>query len=440
MISGPRIVAIDDNVEHLQTLQQGFDRLGGHCVALEYSKALERKSHFRTGVRLVFMDINLLPGSGSALGPRTFDPVVVALRKTLSCENGPYALITWTNMPDNHQALVAYLRENLDPQMVPAADHCLPKGKFLADPDELEKELVGLNFRMPGFGLLMDWERMVSEAADMAVSEVFGLGKGREENSDGSVANLGINIGVAAVGTVRANEYPFHSFVMGMSSVLADRLDHVVPDSDVEGRWAAKLRPYRGVLADWDSKAKLNSFFNVTDVIGASSAPGTVYELRVRDLAPYFSKEQRSGIAAMTSKEFVPIKEQKESKEQVGRLCKWRFVRIGAACDYANGKDRVVEGHAAVEVPESCFASTMLKYRKQFPDTPKNHNWLFQTPPFYWKGETRVLVINLRFRMSFPKRSLTGFRPVYRLREELSSEIALHSANFGTRPGIEEFR
>ena len=89
MISGPRIVAIDDNVEHLEALQQGFDSMGGHCVAIEYSKALTRNVHFRTGVRLVFMDINLLPGSGSALGARTFDPVVVALRRTLCRENGP---------------------------------------------------------------------------------------------------------------------------------------------------------------------------------------------------------------------------------------------------------------------------------------------------------------------------------------------------------------
>ena len=440
MISAPRIVAIDDNVDHLQVLQQGFDSLGGHCVVLEYSKALEREISFRTGVRLVFMDINLLPGSGSALGPRTFDPVVAALRKTLSRENGPYALITWTNMPDNHNALVAYLRGNLDPRMLPAADHCLPKDRFLAAPEELKAELVGLNFRIPGFGLLMDWERIVSEAADMAVSEIYHLGMEREESTDGSVANLGVNVGIAAVGTKRATEYPFHSFVMGMSSVLADRLDHVVPDSDVEGRWAAELRAHRQALTDLDAKAKLNSFFSVTGVVGDSAAPGTVYKLRVRDLLPYFSKEHKSGIAAMTSKEFVPIKEQEESKEQVGKLCKWRFVRIGAACDYANGKDRVVEGHAAVEVPENCFAATRLRNGKQFPDTPKNHGWLFQTPPFFWKGETRVLVINLRFRMSFPMRGLADFRPVYRFREGLASEVASHSANFGTRPGIGEFR
>ena len=440
MISAPRIVAIDDNVEHLQALQQGFDTLGGHCVALEYSEALERKIHFRTGVRLVFMDINLLPGSGNALGARTFDPVIVALRKTLSSKNGPYALITWTNMPDTHHALVAYLRENLEPEMLPAADHCLAKDEFLGNPDELKRELAGLRSRMPGFGLLMDWERVVSEAADMAVSDVFGLGKGGEEHSDGRVANIGFNIGVAAAGIAQASEHPFHSFVMGMSPVLADRLDHVVPDGDVEGLWTTTLGPHRGRLTDWDSKARLNSFFNVTEVIGGSSAPGTVYELRVKDLTPYFGKEYRSGIAAMRSKEFVPIKDREECREQVGRLCKWRFVRIGAACDYANEKDKVLEGHAAVEVPESCFAYTTLKNGRQFPDTPKNNGWLFQTPPFFWKGQIRVLVINLRFRVSFPKRRIKGFQPAYRFREDLSSEIALHSANFGTRPGIVEFR
>ena len=444
MIGAPKIVAVDNDVEHLEALVKGFESVGGHCVALEYPGLLARPRVFNTGVRLVFMDIDLLPGAGGAGGARTFEPVTQAVRKILASRNGPYALVTWTNIPQRHDALIAHLHTNLDHKMVPGASHCLAKETYLHDPAALLSKLNTLHLEIPGFGLLMEWERAVSNAADRAVFEVQELARNGDQGQANGLATVAFNIGEAAAGPALVKQRPFRSFAMGMSAVLADRLEHEEPDRQKEGQWADALKGHQARLGDLGAKARLNSFFNVARVEEQTRAvPGVVFHMPVADMLPYIRPKFGTARGALSSGEFLPIKQGKNKDkniESIVKKCKWRFVQIGADCDFANEKERVIDGHLAIEVPESCFEATNLQNSNQFRDTPANCDWLFQTPPFFLGRQARVLVANLRFRGSYPTSKASEWKARYRLREELSSEIAKHSANFITRPGIAEFR
>ena len=444
MIGAPKIVAVDNDVEHLEVLVKGFESLGGHCVALEYPGLLTRPQVFNTGVRLVFMDIDLLPGAGGAVGARTFAPVAQAVRRILATRNGPYALVTWTNVPERHDGLIAYLHANLDHGMRPGASYCLAKEVYLDDPVALLAKLNSLHLEIPGFGLLMEWERAVSNAADRAVFEVQELARNGDQGPANGLATVAFNIGAAAAGSALAKQRPFRSFAIGMSAVLADRLEHEEPYLQEEDQWADALKGHQGRLADLGAKSRLNSFFNVARLEEqARAVPGVVFHMPVADMLPYISPRFRTARGALTSGEFLPIKQGRNKDENIKNIvkkCEWRFIQIGADCDFANEKERVIEGHLAIEVPESCFGATNLQNSNQFRDTPANCDWLFQTPPFFLGRQTRVLVANLRFRVSYPTSKASEWKARYRLREELSSEIAKHSANFNTRPGIAEFR
>lgn len=441
MIIAPRVVAVDDNPEHLEKLADGFDSLGGYCLGIEYSKVVDRSIPFETGVRLVFMDINLLPGAGNDQGPRTFEPIITAIKRILHPDNGPYALVTWTNTPKNHNRLIQYLADN-NGTLQPCADCCLDKEVYLEEPLKLAARLNNLNKELPGFGLLTDWETSVSVAADRSVTAVYNLSGVHGREASPKVANIAFNIGFAAVGSKLAKAQPFHSFSQGMSSVLSDRLDHEAPDEQIEEAWAKTLEDSQGELIDIEQKAKLNSFFNVAETpLGTASTSGMVYHMRVKDILPFLMPQFKSGREAILGKEFLPLKEGQDNADEIAKACKWRFVRLGAPCDFANAKDKVVEGHLSIEVPKSCFPYTKLIYRnKSFRDVPHNCEWLFQTPPFFTGNGPRVLVVNLRFRIAFPISKLKELVVVYRLKNELSAEIATHSANFSTRPGISEFR
>ena len=222
MIMAPRVIAVDDNPEHLEKLEQGFESLGGYCLGIDHDKVAERLRPFESGVRLVFMDINLMPGAGNDRGARTFEPIANAIQKLVRKDNGPYALVTWTNTPDSHAALMRYLDESDHGALQPCADFCLAKEEYLEDSPKLAIRLKDLESEFPGFGLLLNWETAVSSAADKSVSAVYDLSGAHGRETDRKVANIAVNVGAAAAGGELGRTQPFHSFLQGMSSVLSD--------------------------------------------------------------------------------------------------------------------------------------------------------------------------------------------------------------------------
>lgn len=446
VIVAPRIIAVDNEADHLLALERAFDGLGGLCECIDFDRASDRTVPFVNGVRVIFMDINLLPGAGGNFGPRTFAPIATIIGKLIGKENGPYALVTWTANTAAHAALVTYLDQHLAASLRPCANYCLPKEGHLDDPPALIAKLESLQSEIPGLAMLLDWERAVMKAADRSVHQIAQLSNAHGLDQGKAVAQSVRAISHAAAGSTEADENPFRAFTQGMSALLADQLDRAGTDASTEAAWKASLTNAPPDEPDDRQRAALNTFFHL-EPPGANASPtfGTIYEVPCQMLRPFLRPKFKTSQAAMLSNEFLPIKSQNArdaaADKKFARSCKWRLIQLGAACDHANGKTRVLEGVLAVEVPESGFEMTDLrKNKKEFRDTPPNSDWLFQTPPFLGPKGRYVLVANMRFRISFPLAMARELKRVGALREAITSEIAVHAANFSTRPGIIEFR
>lgn len=445
MIVAPRIVAVDDTVEHLQALRSAFGALGGLCECLEAHEAQDRQTPFLNGVRVLFMDINLLPGAGLDVSARTFSPIMAIIRKLISAENGPYALVTWTNNPNAHDALSNHLQEHLDPTLRPSATFCLSKPEYLEDGQSLIEKLKTLQNELPGLSMLLDWEAAVISAADRSVLEIMKLSEKFGLEGGAAVSEAVHAVSHAAAGNVEAKARPFRAFTNGMSAVLADRLDYRKPDLQAEAAWQRILAAANVGTPNDIQKAALNTFFHVE--LLSSDAPssfGVVYDLKFSDVLPFLAGRFKSSREALLANEFLPLRggalKTDGDKAKFARSCKWRFVRLGASCDHANNKTRVLDGVLAVEVPEVSYAAVNLHERNTFRDFPDKREWLFQTPPFKGAKGRYSIVANMRYRVGLPEASLAALKPVIRLREALASELATHAANFSTRPGIVEFR
>ena len=444
MIIAPRIIAVDDNPEHLKALEQAFDGLGGLCECIEFGRASDRTVPFASGVRVLFMDINLLPGAAADFGPRTFSPIVTIVRKLISPDNGPYALVTWTNNVAAHDALTDYLEQQLSLELRPCATYCLPKEGHLEDPPALMAKLRALHGDIPGLAMLLDWERAVTNAADRSVLQIARLSGlyGRQQGN--AVAQAVRAISRASAGAIEADIHPFRAFAQGMSAVLADQLERSLPVTETEAAWKAALTAAAPADPDDQQRAALNTFFHLETAPDARPALGAVYSAPFSAISQYLLPVHKTKTAALLSQEFVPLKSNRlrdnTAKKAFARRCSFRLIQLGAPCDHSNNKVKVPEFLLAVEIPETAFDDTDLRYKAQFRDTPAKSDWLFQTPPLLSTAGRYVLVVNMRFRISVPMIELSSFKRIGRLREALASEIATHSANFSTRPGIIEFR
>ena len=174
------------------------------------------------------------------------------------------------------------------------------------------------------------------------------------------------------------------------------------------------------------------------------SALGAIYDVSFAAIKDYLLSTYKTKKAALLSREFIPLTQNRlktdEDERAFAHRCKFRLIQLGAPCDHSNNKIRVPDCLLAVEVPEAAFDDTDLRSGNQFRDTPAKFEWLFQTPPLLSATGRYVLVVNMRFRISTPMTQLGKFKRIGRLREALASEIATHSTNFSTRPGIIEFR
>jgi hypothetical protein len=275
MIVGPKVVAVDDNVEHLTILEQGFEQLGGFCVGFEYTLALSRAGPLPTGVRILFMDINLMPGGAANEGARTFQPIATVIRKLIKPENGPYALVTWTDSPQSHDNLIAFLTEHLDPLLLPCADFSLSKAEYLEDAPALAERLRNLGNELPGLAMLLDWEGAVIKAADRAVFEMISLSDERGKAAGTSVVQTVHAVGNAAHGKSSAEKAPFRAFTAGMSGVLSDRIDNAAPNEETEQMWATLIAAAHPAEPDLNQQARLNSYFHLASIdSGVPASPG----------------------------------------------------------------------------------------------------------------------------------------------------------------------
>ena len=450
MIIAPRVIAVDNDPAHLQALEAAFDGLGGLCECIEFSRATGRTVPFMSGVRILFMDINLMPGAGGGVfSPRTGSPIATVIRKLIGQENGPYALITWTANTPMHNDLVNWLEDNLEPNLRPCATYCLSKEEHLEDAPALIAKLKTIHNDIPGLAMLLDWERAVTKAADRSVHQIAQLSGLYGRAQGNAVAEAVFAISGAAAGAEEARRRPFYAFTNGMSAVLADQMDAAPSDVTIEDAWKRVLVQAAPAPASDIQRAALNTFFHYeTAPALPSEGLGSVFAANFRQIREFFLPRFTTSRSALLSNEFIPIRNNRliadAERAAFARACRWRLIQLGASCDHSNGKVRVLDSLLAVEVPEALFDDTDLPRRANgrstFRDTPAQSDWLFQTPPFLRDGQRYVLVVNLRYRVGLPLTTVSDFPRLGRLREGLATEIAAHSANFSTRPGIIEFR
>ena len=178
MLPAPRIIAIDDEPEHLEGLTRGLNRYGAACLPIHFTGELAAIPSCPC-VRVIFADLHLTVGP-----PGKHDQHFATLGGLIDYTikpSGPYLIVLWTKYPDQAARLHGYLKERLQHAPKPFAVQALDKSDHL-DPQDVEKSaesIVGAIERIvaeqPQVGALLNWEERVLGAAADAVSSIMDL-------------------------------------------------------------------------------------------------------------------------------------------------------------------------------------------------------------------------------------------------------------------------
>src|SRR5260370_16029157 len=171
MLIPPRIIAIDDNLSHLQALAKGLNEAGAACITFPFVDGDIKVEQPLRGIRAVFIDLHLAQSALGAEETPNFAVISTLLTEHLDPLNGPFALFLWTEYSEHCAALAAFLQARAAEYAIPVAALALKKADFLdatdsfVNADKFCREIATLISSQPQIAALVNWESRVAGAA-----------------------------------------------------------------------------------------------------------------------------------------------------------------------------------------------------------------------------------------------------------------------------------
>ena len=170
MFPWTKIIAVDDNLSELGQVVQSLRQLGLACVSYNYPDETPERSF--SGLRIVFLDINLIGGTSPHQDANVFAAPISILERIIGDTNGPYALITWTDT-GLHEKLMERLRGTKSLEFrQPFFARPLEKAEYAKDAEKLKGAIQEIIAKTPSFGALLDWEARVGRAGQRVLYEI----------------------------------------------------------------------------------------------------------------------------------------------------------------------------------------------------------------------------------------------------------------------------
>jgi hypothetical protein len=435
VFSDSRYVVIDDDPKQLRILVDVLHELGAPCRGIHYDseKGLNGKS--LSGVRILFLDLHL---NGSRISGTKADYSVIAgmLEEHIQPTSGPYIIILWTSHLEERTKFTEYIEEAITAERRPLAVLGLDKNVYL-----VPGETAGANLKNdveiavasdPKILALLTWEQDVLSAAGATLAELGSLIPAADrtpnrysESLDGILSALAI----AAVGAKNAANDPRAAVNAALAPILADRIVNTKSTASNTGVWQSAVTKIDNPPAfEPQQVAKMNAMLHiVTPAFEAirSTDWGAVIELPGADADEFCRTRFGLTVGELLSGVFQ-IADKKGRRE-----CRLILVRIGASCDYAQGKVGPVPYVLGVLRP-----LTAERADRSRPLGEHISPWL------ELQGEdiSFDLVTNARFVITARTDEFLEAKVLFRIREQLLMQISNSTANHSIRPGLLEFR
>jgi hypothetical protein len=201
MITSGGTLIIDDRQEDGFLIGKALWDSNISCMFFHYDeeklREIKEKNVKYTGIRVIFLDIQLMAGVGGIPSKTNFDAACMAIDALLSDKNGPWLMITWSTWntqevtegePSLPVQLFDHLKRNLEESKQPFHQLILDKEKYtsgLHEPvknDISQEEVQGLREEVkrilpvtPYLDAFWQWEYAIKNAASNVVSNIASL-------------------------------------------------------------------------------------------------------------------------------------------------------------------------------------------------------------------------------------------------------------------------
>jgi hypothetical protein len=460
-----KILIVDDIEGELITLAKVFLSNGVACRTIlydgNYNTPLE-------GVRVLFLDIKIL-GKAFDLNQEIFDytkdrdlsavfnDLAFAIQSCISKDNGPYALIFWSNNIKVVPNFISYVRERYPDLASPILIDAIDKTTFIGKSIEEFNVKINQIFENKPIKLLFEFENNCNNAAIQTVNELFKIIPKNIKPEDRLWANnIGFSenfdlifssIATKTLGTEHAKLNVDRAVVEALLPIFNHR---IINNSIIESNWSNSLRAIDSNNIKYPegfTEGVINTIFHIdTSSNITSNIRGAVYEFHIEksflqkffnnrnpfNLIPYF-KNMEDKTKLYFTKFFSFSKETPEAdKNQIRADSKFIVIEISASCDFSQNKSRNNKFVLGLMTP---------KFKKDYIDHKMISDSVFykEIPEFSMNGKEFNIWINLNFVISDFSENKNFGKPLFIFKKEIMDMIGNRYANHISRIGITSF-
>ncbi len=431
MLTAPRVIAIDDDRNHLDGLARALNQYGVACLQFHFTGDTTGIKPC-PNVRVIFADLHLGKGPVSDHS-RDFGIIGGFIEETVK-PSGPYFIVLWTMYPEQADTLQRNLEARIQGVAKPFAVLPLDKSNHLDEvgnvksTEKLVETIAEIAKEQPQITALLNWEDRVLGAAADTVSSVLTLAESGDGavNQPEEVGRLLARLAAEAVGQEHVEQDRFHAVNEALLPILADRISALRSAADDREAWRKAFSEADVSRAlSREEAAKLNRSFHV-----APSIPGNSGAERgaVVPLPDNLSGEKFECLYGLTQE--VAAKKQFFCRDFLAgdEQFRWVLVQSQAACDYAQRQPGSLPFYLGMDIEASNVRGDRAPAA------------LWTSPPFEINGRIRVLRVSARFQVSLPVQVAETYSPLYRLRDQLLADLIHHVHTHGARPGMISFR
>lgn len=458
MIRLPSIVLIDDNKEDLESLQNSFNQAGYPCFPIHFAsndpKNTSGVDHVNLSMinpRVIITDLNLQELS---IDNKVLVGPIVEVIKKLAI-NGPYLLYFWSKNASHVNGVMDLIFERYR-NTIPLPLYCgvLDKAVFKGNPAALKDKVELLFSDNPVFNALFSWENRVSSAAQATTDSLFKLARSSDSanisdfqsKTTNSLGTLLAAIGNETIGVENAKEEPSLAIELGLEPVLHDHIQSSYERADNNSVWRHAASGI-GTKLDRESyssvKAYLNSFYHVEEL--NEDAPKNKRGSWVEFNPNYLGNRQNDSkikknlgkdIQTIINEEFInnTVKGFDENETFYSDI-KLGFIELSAECDQAQRKTKLNRYLLSAMIP--------VKY-KNYATYGKGrntaHDGIYCLPNIIVGKQEYIIKISFMYQVgAIPDFNKWLGKPMFRLKDQILSDITFRASQHITRPGIIRF-
>ncbi|WP_157657440.1 hypothetical protein [Burkholderia ubonensis] len=454
-----RIVAFDDNEDHLQKIVWGLSKAGFCAIPFLFEDGRLEAPPLKpiTGVRVVFTDIHMV-GGGQNVEKVHADNIIRCLKYVVG--SGPYVVVFWSQYPDDSAQIQVLIRERMVEKSLPPpiGFAAIDKNAVMRVGEGEENEefnaehlralILAKLQQFKTLAVALSWEDRTARAAARTTNRLFDLVRGSANATEDWEKLLAL-LAYEAIG-VTAREDLTAALDSALLPLLEDQLTLIGKD---EPPVREDIQRLLDLVVDGERPDRPASLavplLNASYLIEELPATATTYSWGrgiVTELGSSFINSgefnQAFGYddAALIRQEFAT----RDLSDQEKRTVKLHVVELGPECDHVQSKISTHRYLLALLVPSDligAFTGQELKGKKRSTIRLRNDS-VIDVGKISFEGsrdKSWHLLVSCRCFMALAAKTPVKGHPRFRLRRLTMEELAHRYATHARRPGVMRF-